>query len=64
MKVNVNGKPVETTACNIEELHIQLKLPPVVAIALENRVIPRSEWASHALADNDSLIIIKIACGG
>lgn len=64
MKINVNGKPVETNACNIKELHTELKLPPMVAIALENKVIPRSDWASHALVENCSLVIIKVACGG
>lgn len=66
MKVQVNNKEVELTNGNtIEALAMQLELPAQgVAIALNNRMIPRSAWADQQLASGDSLVIIKAACGG
>ena len=64
MTIYVNGSSVETVAANLQELHAQLQLPQMVGIALNNKVIPRAEWANTAIADGDKLTIIKVACGG
>ena len=57
MKVQVNNKEVELTTGNtISALAAQLDLPPQgVAIALNNRMIPRSQWAEQEIqADTSS----------
>ncbi len=66
MKVLVNNKETELLNGNsIADLAQQLKLPQQgVAIALHNRMIPRAQWAEQILQPNDSLVIIKAACGG
>ena len=64
MTVYVNNKPVETDAGDIAALHAQLGLPAMVAIALGNTVVPRTEWAARKLAEGDKLVIIRVACGG
>ena len=66
MKVQVNNKEVELTTGNtISALAAQLDLPPQgVAIALNNRMITRSQWAEQEIQNGDSLVIIKAACGG
>ena len=66
MIIKVNNKETELTQGNtIADLANQLGLPEKgVAIALNNRMIPRTEWAGQTLQDNDSLVIIKAACGG
>ena len=66
MKVLVNNKETELAQeSSISDLAIQLQLPPQgVAIAVNNRMIPRSEWHTYMLQANDSLVIIKAACGG
>lgn len=66
MKVQVNNKEVELTTGNtISALAAQLDLPPQgAAIALNNRMIPRSQWAEQEIQNGDSLVIIKAACGG
>ena len=66
MKVQVNNKEVELTTGNtISALAAQLDLPPQgVAIALNNRMISRSQWAEQEIQNGDSLVIIKAACGG
>lgn len=66
MKILVNNRETELTTGNtIADLARQLELPAQgVAIALHNHMIPRTEWSTTVLQANDSLVIIKAACGG
>ena len=66
MKVQVNNKEVEMThASTLTQLAAQLELPVQgIAIAVNNKMIPRSEWKKFALQENDKLVVIKAACGG
>ena len=66
MKVQVNNKEVETAdASTITQLTVQMGLPAQgVAIAVNNKMNPRTEWESFTLHENDNLVIIKAACGG
>ena len=66
MTILVNNKETELVQGNtIANLGSQLGLPEKgVAIALNNRMIPRAQWAEQTLQTNDSLVIIKAACGG
>ena len=66
MKVLVNNKEVETTEkSTILQLTEQLELPSQgIAVAINNKMIPRTEWERLQLQANDHLVIIKAACGG
>ncbi|MBR2249401.1 MAG: sulfur carrier protein ThiS [Prevotella sp.] len=65
MEIAINGKKTETSARSIQELAEELSLPERgVAIAIAQRMIPHSEWAATTLQENDSIVIIKAACGG
>ena len=66
MKILVNNKETELTGGNtIADLARQLELPAQgVAVALHNRMVPRTQWEEQTLKEGDSLIIIKAACGG
>lgn len=66
MKVQVNNKEVEITETStITQLTGQLELPlQGIAIAVNNKMIPRIEWDGFLLQENDHLVIIKAACGG
>lgn len=66
MKVQVNNKEVETHPnSTLIQLASQLELPLVgIAIAVNNQMIPRTEWESLSLRENDNLVVIKAACGG
>ena len=65
MKVSVNNKEVETGATTLSQLTEELSLPAQgIAIAVNNRMVPRTEWADYALTEGISIIIIKAACGG
>ena len=65
MKIEINGRATDTTATNLQTLSQELNLPETgVAVAVNNRMVPRTEWTSTALNEGDSVVIIKAACGG
>ena len=65
MKIKVNNKEVETIASNLLKLSQELELPTIgIAVAVNNRMIPRTEWEQFVLNEHDELIIIKAVCGG
>lgn len=65
MKINVNNQEVETKALNLLQLSEEMSLPSAgVAVAVNNRMIPRTEWSQCALCESDKILIIKAACGG
>ena len=66
MKIQVNNKEVEISQeSTLAQLTEQLQLPAQgVAIAVNNKMIPRTEWETFVLHENDRLVIIKAACGG
>ncbi len=65
MKVIINSKEVETNSTTLSQLVEELSLPMQgIAIAVNNRMIPRTEWANYNLTESVSIVIIKAACGG
>lgn len=66
MKVQVNNKEVEIdSASTLTQLIMKLELPSQgIAVAINNKMIPRTEWEHFSLQENDNLVIIKAACGG
>ena len=54
-----------TGARNLLKLSQELELPPTgIAVAVNNRMVPRTEWEQFVLNENDELVIIKAVCGG
>lgn len=65
MNVTVNNKPVETGASTLKELALQLELSEKgVAVAVSNKMVPRSEWDNFAITEGVSIIVIRASCGG
>ena len=65
MKIRVNNKEIETGASYLLQLSQQLELPQTgIAVAINNRMVPRAEWEHFAIHEEDELIIIKAVCGG
>lgn len=65
MKVSVNNKEVETSATTLSQLTEELSLPAQgIAVAVNNRMIPRAEWTEYALSEGISILVVKAACGG
>ncbi len=65
MKIYINNKSVETGADTLAALARELNLPDRgVAMALGTQMVQRNLWAETVLKEDDSVIIIKAACGG
>lgn len=66
MKVFINNKEVEIAEYStINRLTQSLQLPDKgVAIAVNNKMIPKTEWDNFTLQEHDSIVIIKAVCGG
>ncbi len=65
MKIQINNQTAETNAKNLQELADELTLPAKgVAIAIANKMVPRTSWEATELKENDNVVIIKAACGG
>lgn len=65
MKVLVNNKEVKTGAATLSQLIEELSLPSQsIAIAVDNSLVPRTDWTKYALKEWMSIVIIKAACGG
>ena len=65
MKVLVNNKEVKTGATTLSQLIEELALPMQgIAVAVDNRIVLRTEWTKCILREYMPSIIIKAACGG
>ena len=69
MEITINNKPKTLEACDsisVQQL-LNLEIPEKqkgVAIAINNTVIPRTEWQHHRVNSHDKIIIIKATQGG
>ena len=65
MKLKVNDKEVETGATHLSQFSQEQNLPTTgIALAVNNRMVPRAEWDSYVLKEGDNILIIKAVCGG
>ena len=65
-KLSVNRQAVEADAGETLAGLLQRMSVPAegVAVAVNNRVVPRSEWATTPLHEEDRITIIRAVCGG
>lgn len=65
METKINGKMTTTAANNLLELANELQLPERgVAVAVNNKMVPRSDWEKTGLSSETAVTIIKAAYGG
>ena len=65
MNIFINNKPYFTEEENLAALISSLNISDKgVAVAVGNKMIPRTEWASTLLEEDMKVVIIKAACGG
>ena len=65
MTLTVNNTTCETTADTLAHLAEQHALPASgVAIAVDNKMVPRSEWATFTLQENQKITILRAFSGG
>lgn len=66
MEVIFNGKKLSVETSNLNELlkSQQLIDKTGIAVAINNSVVPKSNWANTTLQENDEILIITAAAGG
>lgn len=67
MNVIVNNKPLELPdTAKISAIFEKLSIasPQGIAIAVNEQVVPKSEWESCVLKDNDAVLLIRATQGG
>lgn len=66
LKINHQKKVFDQPPSSLEGL-MQLEAPRMskgVAVAVNNEVIPKEQWSSRLLQENDSVLIITATQGG
>lgn len=65
MIIEINNEQHTTTATTVAELATELQLPERgVALAINNAIVPRTQWADTSLVENCRITVIKAAFGG
>ena len=65
MHVTVNGEPARLpSAATVAELIRQLQFEGRIAVEINQQVVPRSQWALHALAEGDAVEVVQAIGGG
>lgn len=65
MQIIINGKSVTTSAQCLGDLLLQMDRPlEGLAVAVAGRVVPRSQWGSWRLNENDEVLLISATRGG
>lgn len=66
MEVFINHSPVETDAATtLAELLMQEGIAAYgIAVAIANKVVPRSEWPTTRLQAGTKITVIRAVCGG
>lgn len=65
MKILINNQETSTVSVTVQQLASELSLPDRgVALAVNNRIVPRTSWNSTSLNEGDNVTIIKAAFGG
>ena len=60
MKLKVNDQEVESGATTLSLFSLEQNLPATgIAVAVNNRMVPRAEWDSYTLNEGDRILIIK-----
>ncbi len=66
MLIRINNREVEFNGNTIQDLIREdgLMEKRGIAIAVNDTVVPRNEWNSYEISENDAIIIIRPAQGG
>lgn len=66
MNLTINSEQKKFSGKNIAELVQLLNMPGTngIALAVNEKVIPKSEWEKFELKENDKILLIKATQGG
>lgn len=66
LKINNQTKQFPTDSLTVQAL-LDLEIPEKqngIAVAINNNVIPKSDWNSHLIQETDDILIISATQGG
>lgn len=66
LKINNQRKQFDSSALSIQAL-LDIEIPQKqngIAVAINNTVIPKSNWKNHPLNETDEILIISATQGG
>lgn len=66
LKINNQFKKFDTTTLSVQDL-LDLEFPNKqngIAFAINNSVVPRTEWETTVLSETDDILIITATQGG
>ncbi|CDH19566.1 sulfur carrier protein ThiS [Xenorhabdus bovienii] len=66
MNIIVNDQPITlSTSMTVQQLleHVQ-RSQSGTALAINQTIIPRSEWNSHQINDGDNILLFQAIAGG
>ncbi|MBI2967528.1 MAG: sulfur carrier protein ThiS [Bacteroidetes bacterium] len=66
MKIFVNNSEYAIDSCMLSCLLDKISIPvqPGIALALNEKVIPKSKWPEVTVSEGDRIIIVKAVQGG
>jgi len=65
MKLFFNNNEMVTQAQTLQQLAEELALPDKgVAVAVDQKLVSRPDWASFQLTEGAHVVVIKAVCGG
>lgn len=65
MNLFFNNKEITTQAQTLQQMAVELSLPDKgVAVAVDNKMVPRTDWDSFQLSEGAHVTVIKAVCGG
>ncbi|AKH62899.1 MULTISPECIES: sulfur carrier protein ThiS [Photorhabdus] len=66
MKITINDQLMELTApLALQQLLEQLeRAQPGTALAINQTIIPRSNWSTHQVNDGDNILLFQAIAGG
>ncbi|MBI3501774.1 MAG: sulfur carrier protein ThiS [Bacteroidetes bacterium] len=66
MNLTINNEQKQFSGKNISELVESLNMISTngIALAVNEKVVPKTEWEKFQLNDNDKILIIKATQGG
>ncbi|MGL5457903.1 MAG: sulfur carrier protein ThiS [Citrobacter telavivensis] len=66
MRIQFNDEPMQCAeGLCVHTLLIQLnQLKPGTALALNQQILPREQWAQHIVQEGDQILLFQVIAGG
>ena len=66
MQILFNDQPMQcVTGLTVHDLLVQLNQQQAgAALAINQQIIPREQWAQHIVQDGDQILLFQVIAGG